>query len=292
MANTTRIPAKPISVATTTVLAVFFVLAALVALLLVNMPQRVVVARDAGYEAPIAGFPHESFEALLRRYVSADGYVDYAAWHDDPESRRQLNAYLAAVAEISPVNAPDRFPTERDSLAYWLYAYNGYVVWSVLDKWPLEIVRGLGFFYRRRFSFGGRFLSLYQVENDIVRKQYRDPRIHFVLNCGSESCPALRPELPTGDELLRFLERSTDEFLSDPKHVEIDHDARRVRLSAIFRMYKSDFVDDLRAAGLPSDRGPVAWVEARAPESVREELVRARNYVVDYKDFDWALNRQ
>ncbi len=283
------------------IIAALFVLVALVALLLVNLREQVVV--DGGEsELPIAGFPHEAFEALLRRYVSADGYVDYEIWHGGPESRQQLDAYLAAVAKFSPVNAADRFPTERETLAYWMYAYNAYVVWSVLDKWPLqsvtdvtaplEIVKGLGFFYRRRFSFGGEFLSLYHVENEIIRKQYRDPRIHFVLNCGSESCPTLRPELPTGDELLRFFERSTDEFVSDPKHVEIDHKARRIRLSAIFKMYKSDFIDDLRARGLPSDRGPVAWVEAVAPEDIREELIRARDYVVDYKDFDWALNSQ
>ncbi len=288
--------------ATTTIVTALLVLAALVALLVVNLKERVVVVdRDDG-DLPIAGFPHESFETLLQRFVSSDGYVDYERWHGDADARRQLDEYLAAVAGLSPENAPERFPTERDALAYWMYAYNAYVIWSVLDKWPLEsvtdvaapleIVKGLGFFYRRRFSFGGEYLSLYHVENEIIRKQYRDPRIHFVLNCGSESCPTLRPELPTGDELLRFLEHSTDEFLSDPKHVEIDHDARRIRLSAIFKMYKSDFVDDLRAQGLPSDRGPVAWVEATAPDDVRDELVRARDYVVDYRDFDWALNSQ
>lgn len=283
-------------------IAAVLVLAVLIALLLVNLPRRIVVADGYDHELPSAGFPHDPFETLLKRFVSVDGYVDYAHWHGDAESRRQLDAYLAAVAQLSPVNAPERFPTERDALAYWMYAYNAYVVWSVLDKWPLgsvtevraplEIVRGLGFFYRRRFSFGGEFLSLYHVENAIIRRQYRDPRIHFVLNCGSESCPTLRPELPAGEELQEFLQRSANDFVSNPKHVEIDHNARRIRLSAIFRMYKSDFVDDLRAQGLPSDRGLVAWIEAVAPDSVREQLVRARGYVVEYKDFDWAINSQ
>ena len=286
----------------TTFIAVVAVLAVLAVLLVIGLPQRVVLADGRPAPLPSEGFPHDAFEALLERFVSVDGYVDYAYWHGDADSRRQLDAYLAAVAQFSPVNAPERFPSERDALAYWMYAYNAWVVWSVLDKWPLdsvtdvraplEIVRGLGFFYRRRFSFGGRYLSLYHVENEIIRKQYRDPRIHFVLNCGSESCPTLRPELPAGEELQEFLQRSANDFVSDPKHVEIDHDTRRIRLSAIFRMYKSDFVNDLRAQGLPSDRGPVAWIEAVAPDSVREQLVRARDYVVEYKDFDWAINSQ
>ncbi len=286
----------------TSILLVMLVLGTLVLLLWLNRPERVVPERDENASLPAAGFPHERFERLLTRFVAADGYVDYASWHADADARSELRAYLSAVAAFSPTATPERFPGPRDALAYWLYAYNAWVICSVLDKWPiasvtdvrapLEIVRGFGFFYRRRFPFGGEDLSLYHVENEIIRKQYRDPRIHFVLNCGSESCPALRPELPTGEELERFLERSTNEFVSDPKHVKIDHDARRIRLSAIFRMYKGDFVDDLRAQGLPSDRGPVAWVEAVAPNAVREELSRARDYVVEYKDFDWAINSQ
>ncbi len=278
------------------------VLGTLVMMLWRNRPEHVVLNKDANVSLPPAGFPHERFESLLTRFVGADGLVDYSGWHADADARSELQAYLAAVAALSPAATPERFPRPRDALAYWMYAYNAYVIGSVLDKWPiasvtdvrapLEIIRGFGFFYRRRFPFGGEFLSLYHVENEIIRKEYRDPRIHFVLNCGSESCPTLRPELPTGEDLRRFLERSTNEFLSDPKHVEINHDARRIRLSAIFGMYKVDFVDDLRAQGLPSERGPVAWIEAVAPDEVREELSRARDYVVDYKDFDWTINSQ
>lgn len=285
-----------------TLFALLFVLTTLIALLFISRPQRIVVEASGAEFEPASGFPHDAFEALLKQFVSADGYVDYTGWHDDASSRQQLRTYLAGVARYSPVNAPQRFPSNRDALAYWMYAYNAYVVWSVLEKWPLdsvtdvaaplEIVKGFGFFYRRRFSFGGRSFSLYNVENEIIRKQFLDPRIHFVLNCASESCPALRPELPTGDDLDAFLERSTQDFIGDPGNVEIDPDERRIRLSAIFRMYESDFVDDLRSRGLPSDRGPVAWVEAVASNGLRDKLIAARDYPVEYREFDWALNKQ
>ena len=135
------------------------------------------------------------------------------------------------MARFSPENATERFRAQGASLAYWMYAYNAYVIRSILEKWPiesvtdvrgpLEIVKGFGFFYRRRFPFGGKYLSLYHVENKIIRRQYRDPRIHFVLNCGSEGCPAIRPELPTGRHLKQFLDRSTREFLLNRSNVEI-----------------------------------------------------------------------
>ena len=189
--------------ATTTVVAILLVLAVLIALLLLNLRERVVFAERDGYRLPDAGFPHVGFETLLTRYLSPDGYVDYAGWHADADSRRELDAYLAAVAELSPVNAPERFPTERDALAYWMYAYNAFVVWSVLDKWPLEsvtdvkapleIVRGLGFFYRRRFPFGGEYLSLYHVENEKAGKQIVSQMSQSTRASRTTLSPGVRP---------------------------------------------------------------------------------------------------
>ena len=90
-------------------------------------------------------------------------------------------------------------------------------------KAPIEFVKGFGFFYRQRFVFGEKAYSLYAIENDKVRNTYRDARIHFVLNCGSQSCPVLRPELPTGDELEPFLHQAAIDFVGEDRNVHIDH---------------------------------------------------------------------
>jgi len=103
--------------------------------------------------------------------------------------------------------SPERFATPNDELAYWMYTYNAWVIKGVLLNWPLtsvtdvkaplEVVKGTGFFYQLRFPFGGKFMSLLTVENEKIRKRFNDPRIHFVLNCASESCPANSSVLPT-----------------------------------------------------------------------------------------------
>lgn len=251
-------------------------------------------------EFPNDGFSHRNFELLLQTYIDSSGKLDYDAWHGSPRAVEQLDRYLAAVAAYSPDSAPERFDTRSDELAYWLYAYNAYVIRGVLANWPIdsvtdvkapiEAVKGLGFFYRNRYIFGGKAYSLLKVENDNIRKRYKDPRIHFVLNCASESCPVLRPELPTGNELELLLADATRQFVSEPRNVFVDHENKVVRLSAIFKMYREDFVNHVRASGRPVNDGVLAYVLSVAPERVRREIENTSDYEIEFSDFDWSLN--
>lgn len=277
------------------------ILAVLVAALFwINRPRRVVIDVPVAAGFPEQGFAHDAFEELLREYVTVAGRVDYDRWHSSNDSLAQLDGYLAAVSRFSPENAAERFPDRNAELAYWMYGYNAYVIKGVLDNWPLssvtdvkapiEAVRGLGFFYRLRFSFGGDYLSLLAVENHKIRARYRDARIHFVLNCASESCPVARPELPTGDELDRLMTTAADEFVNDPNNVSVDHKSQTVFLSSIFKWYEKDFINDLHAKGRPADRGLIDYVASVATGALQDDLDRANGYSVEFREYDWRLN--
>lgn len=265
-----------------------------------NRPVFVPVHASPPAHFPADSFSHRDFEDLLKNYVDADGRVDYERWHSSAESVAKLASYLAAVSLYSPDSTPHRFATRSEELAYWIYGYNAYVVKSVLDNWPiesvtdvkapLEAVKGLGFFYRQRYRFGGEDFSLLGVENGRIRKQYRDARIHFVLNCASESCPVMRPALPTGPGLETLLATSATEFVADPLNVSIDHDNRVVHLSTIFKWFRKDFLDDLRLHGRPAERGLIDYVASIAPDPMRKELAALDGYDIEFRDYDWALN--
>ena len=269
-------------------------------LLWVNRPVSILINAPISEGFPRETFSHDQFETLLQRYVNSVGDVDYDSWLASPESVQELDSYLAAVTAFSPESAPERFPTQADELAYWIYAYNAYVIRSILTNWPvdsvtdlkapIEAVKGLGFFYRNRYVFGGDTLSLLAVENDKIRKRHRDPRIHFVLNCGSESCPVLRPELPVGDELESLLQDAATDFIRDTRNVAIDDVGKVVALSAIFKMYEKDFVNDLRAKGLPASRGVIDYIASIAGEPLRSQLETTVDYEIIYDDFDWSVN--
>lgn len=267
-----------------------------------NRPQLVSIDAQIPEHFPLGGFSHEAFEELLGRYVNSKGNVDYAAWHESAGDRALLDRYLAAVSRFSPAGSPERFAKRSEQLAYWLYAYNAYVIRSVLENWPLqsvtdvkapiEVVKGIGFFYRQRFLFGGEALSLYAVEHKKILATYRDPRIHFVLNCASASCPVLRPELPTGDDLEELLKVSTVDFIDDVRNVRVDHDAQQIVLSTIFKWYRNDFINDLRRRGLPNDDGVLDYVRDAASADLQAELIKGSGYSVKYEDYDWAINQQ
>jgi len=220
--------------------------------------------------------------------------------HQHPESVQQLDSYLAAVSKFSPDSTPERFSGRNDDLAYWMYGYNAYVIRSVLDHWPLksvtdvkaplEAVKGLGFFYRLRFSFGGEYLSLLSVENDKIRKQYQDPRIHFILNCASESCPIARPGLPVGDDLEQLLSEATREFINNPENVQVDHDKKIVYLSSIFKWYENDFVNHVRLDGELVGNGLLTYIARYASDALADDIAQAGDYKIQFRDYDWSLN--
>ncbi|MGI9204882.1 MAG: DUF547 domain-containing protein [Woeseiaceae bacterium] len=268
--------------------------------LYLNRPQLISINAALPEEFAVAGFAHVRFERLLKKYVDKEGNVAYEQWHQNADDRSSLDGYLAAVARFSPENAPKRFGTRSEQLAYWLYAYNAYVIRSVLENWPLdsvtdvkapiEAVTGFGFFYRQRFLFGEKPYSLYAVEHEKILRAFKDPRVHFVLNCASESCPVLRPELPTGGALEVLLREATIEFVSDQRNVYVDQENGRIVLSTIFKWYRNDFVNDLRRRGLPSDRGVVDYVIDVSPADARAELLAADGFEVVFEDYDWSLN--
>lgn len=280
---------------------VLIVIAILVgAFLFINRPVLLHITAGVPKDFPQNKFAHDVFEGLLKKYVNRQGQVDYERWHASQADLNLLDSYLAAVSVYSPETTPERFARQSDSLAYWLYAYNAYVIRSILEHWPLDSVTdvkapieaatGFGFFYRQKFIFGDIAYSLYSVENDIVRKSYKDPRVHFVLNCASASCPVLRPELPTGDDLERLLQESTLQFVSDERNVFVDHEQKRILVSTIFKWYEKDFLNELRRRSLSLDRGVIGYIATVAPENLREDLEAARDFETKFIDYDWSIN--
>src|SRR3990172_327309 len=148
---------------------------------------------------PGEDFDYAAYARVLETYVPPEGRVRYAALKQNPGD---LNAFIQQLAAVSPENRPELFPTPAAQMAYWINAYNAFVLHTVVEAYPVESVRdlkfgfGLLFFKRDRLVAGGRRVSLDDIEHGILRRQFADPRIHFAINCASASCPPLAR--PTG----------------------------------------------------------------------------------------------
>lgn len=255
------------------------VLAAMcVGLLLAGCQQREGAGPIASraVEAATRGFDHSAFDAILRAHVR-DGAVNYAALK--AEHSDELAGYVASLAEADP----NGFTGADDELAFWLNAYNAFVIGGVLARYPeIEKVTDVGdFFKRARWKAAGGIYSLDQIENDIVRSKFEDPRIHFVLVCAAQSCPPLQAHAMDPTMLQEQLDRATREAVNDPKYVTIDPDGRVLRLTRIMSWYKQDFVE--------KDGSLEAFLQRYLDEPARNQLAQA-DFTIEFMEYDWALN--
>jgi hypothetical protein len=231
------------------------------------------------------GFDWADWTALLSEVVTEEGKVDYARL---AERRDRLAAVVERLAAVSPQSDPQRFPSEEHGLAYWLNAYNVFTLAAIIAEYPISSVwktRDGQFFQRRRHLAGGRAVSLDDIEHEILRGEFAEPRIHFAINCGSNGCPALRPSAYAGEELRETLRSATRRFLENECNCRVDHTQRRIYVSRIFKMYAQDFAG---AQGSTQDyRVGVLRFVAQHIDVPFETL---GDYEVVYNVYDWGLN--
>jgi hypothetical protein len=145
----------------------------------------------------------------------------------------------------------------------------------VLDVGKVVGVPTLGFF-RRRAVTGGAPRSLDDIEHRILRARFREPRLHFVLNCASTSCPVLPERALTAATLEADLERATRRFLADTTRNRIAPGAPLL-VSSIFKWYGEDFREGGGVAAFVARHGP-------GPGTI------APDAPVRFLDYDWSLN--
>lgn len=221
---------------------------------------------------------HQQWTDLLQRYVQ-DGIVDYRGFK---EAEKQLDGYLGFLAATDPEQL-----SADDQLAFYINGYNSYTVKLILDNFkngrPPESIRKIGGLLANpwKISFavlGGQTYSLDNIEHDIIRVRFNEPRIHFAVNCASKSCPVLISEAYEGAILEAQLQDSTKRFLEDGSHNRLDGEVLYV--SSIFKWYKEDFADDPLTFFLNHTGGSF-----RASLREKKEAIR-----IKYLDYDWSLN--
>ncbi len=194
--------------------------------------------RGVDYNLPVKTLPnHQLLNDILGDYVSSDGIVDYAGIKSDVA---RLDAYIAELQQHSP----DGEWSKDESLAYWINAYNAFTLKLISDNYPLNSITDLHGgkpWDHKWINIGGKTLSLNQIENEIIRPTYNEPRIHFAVNCAALSCPPLANKAFTAENLDSLLEERTKGFINDPSYNQLTESP--AQLSKIFEWYGKDFGD-------------------------------------------------
>lgn len=208
------------------------------------------------------------YARLLKKYVAPNG-VRYAEWKANPADLRALQEVVGGIAR-----APASAAKTREQLAFYINAYNAWILNEVLEKYPTKSVKDplFTFFTGNRITVAGEKMSFNRLEKDIIRPRFNEPRVHFALNCASRSCPPLRNEPYTGAQLEGQLEDQARDFLNTDRGVRVSGDSAQA--SKIFDWYKDEF------GGQPGIAATLAKYRKGKPAFK----------TITFQEYDWALN--
>ena len=217
--------------------------------------------------------------AGLNEVLSArvhEGRVDYAGLKKDPAG---LDAWRAAAAATDENELKGRPREQR--LAFLINLYNAATLRLILDRYPIASIRDIGPAWDPNKAWKlpavkvfGRTVTLNQVEHEMIRPVFDEPRAHFALVCAAKGCPPLRPEAYDGARLDAQLDDQARIFLSQKAKNDASKAGETAYLSPIFKWYMKDFGG--------SKRSVLRFVNKWLP--VEED------WEVDWTVYDWSLN--
>lgn len=229
---------------------------------------------------------HAAWDALLKKHVVVleGGHasrLDYAAM---ARSRGALHAYLQALSGVTPASFAGW--TRAEQMAFLINAYNAFTVEKVLTRYPdIRSIWDFGKLFGNPFKdeffeLLGRRASLDWIEHERLRPDYRDPRVHYAVNCASIGCPMLREEAYVAARLEAQLEDQARRFLSDGARNR--YADGRLEVSKIFDWFEEDFA--------PRERYFARYAPLLAPEGEARRAVAEARAPIRFLDYDWTLN--
>ncbi|MEM6378832.1 MAG: DUF547 domain-containing protein [Bacteroidota bacterium] len=211
---------------------------------------------------------HTNWNSLLVKYVNSRGDVNYAGFKAD---KAKLQAYLDELSN----NPPQSSWSRNEKMAFWINAYNAFTIKLIIDNYPVKSITNLkgGKPWDVKWvKIGAKTYSLNNIENDILRPQYKDARIHFAVNCAAESCPPLLNKAWTASQLNNYFEKQAKAFINNTSYNKIT--ASKVQVSKIFDWYKEDFGN------------LIDYLNQYSNTKIKS------NAKVEFLEYDWVLNKQ
>ena len=225
-------------------------------------------------------FDHSQFDQILKAYVDDQGLVDYGGIAGD----KRFHNYMAQLegAAIEQMSTDGR-------LAFWINAYNAVTIDKVIRWKPKKSVRETGirglwistkFFTSREHTVAGKRVSQDDIEHEILRKQFKDPRIHFAIVCASSSCPKLARYAFSEEHVQQQLAEETRNFVNSDRGIRIDYAENTLYLSKLFDWFAGDF--EGQSGSVLAFIRPYLNEEATAFLALKPKIA--------YLRYDWALN--
>lgn len=251
-------------------------------------------------------FDYSEYDKVLQTYVNEKGMVDYEGLK---ANRAPLDRFHEKVASLDRESF-EKWP-DPARIAFWINIYNSLTLKTIINHYPIErsLLSPSAYIYPensiRQISgvwdeitheVMGENMTLDQIEHEVLRKDFNEPRIHVALVCAAKGCPVLRNEPYTGPRLDEQLKEQSRIFINNPEKFRIDKEAGLVHLSSIFKWFGADFVKKYSAKGEFKGKGEevsaVLEFASKHLDPQEVEYLKDGDYSIDYLDYDWSLNEQ
>lgn len=222
-------------------------------------------------------------DTYLKQHASGVSRFDYAALREASTDRSKLDAYLDFLQALDP-----RTYARAEQMAYWINFYNALTVKVVVDAYPVDSIKSIhegwipltGPWGDVHAQVAGQDLTLDNIEHGILRPIWKDPRIHYAVNCASIGCPNLTPEAFTATNLETLLDAGARTYVNHPRGVDfIDEDF--IVVSSIYDWFVFDFGS--------SEEGVLKHLIRYAEPELAAKLENFSG-AIDY-EYDWDLNQ-
>jgi hypothetical protein len=212
----------------------------------------------------------DTYDRLLKKYVTGGG-VKYAAWKGNAADLKELQGVVDGIAAANAGSLG-----RNEQLAFYINAYNAWILHEALDKYPTKSVKDtfFTFFTSKRIKVAGEQTSFNALEKETIRSKFGEPRVHFALNCASQSCPPLSTDAFRGGNVESQFEKLARNFVNSSRGVAYQEGAKTAELSKIFDWYKDDF----------KDGGPLTFINKRRSKPLPNDVK------ISYQDYNWSLN--
>lgn len=226
---------------------------------------------------------HATWTAWLKKHATVVGPVTTLNYKMAKQEPGPLNAYVGSIESITKAQYDGW--SEKDRLAFLINAYNALTVKWIVQNYPVKSIKDTGNLFssawkKKFFKLFGEEGSLDGIEHGIIRKEFKEPRIHFAVVCASKGCPALRGEAYVGSRLDDQLESGARSFLSDANRNRFEA-PDTLHLSKIFDWYGDDF--KMGAGSIQN------FVATRLNIDDRK-VAAGEEFKVKFLDYDWSLN--
>ena len=215
-----------------------------------------------------AQISHQVFDELLQKYVNQTGRVNYSGFKAD---EAKLDKYLSVLK----TNHPDKKTwTRNERLSYWINAYNAFTIKAILEEYPIQSITELAdgnIWDVKWIKIGSNMYSLNGIEHEVIRTNFKEPRIHFAVNCAANSCPPLLNKAYQAASLEQQLQEQADAFINNKSFNILE--PNDLVLSKIFEWYADDF------GSLQEYINPFTGIRINP------------NASITFAPYDWSLNQ-